>query len=166
MTLSRRSFVSAGTALACVTALGCNRQPRLAAYGTPFPAFRLADIDGKTHALSDYAGKPLLVNFWATWCPPCRTEMPDLDAVHQRLAPAGLRVMGVSIDEDVNPVREFRLRRNIGFPLIMDSGRTLSAALGVTTFPTTFLVARNNQIVEALVGPRAWPAYPGIAALL
>lgn len=160
----RRRLLVATAGLPLLAA--CGKPRPFDAVGTRFPDFRLTDIDGRLHERAAYAGQPLVVNFWATWCPPCRAEMPDLELVRRRYAPRGLGVMGISIDEDPNPVREFRLRIPVAFPLLLDAERRLANALGIVSFPTTFLVSRQGLITEVLVGPRPWPEYPGISALL
>lgn len=162
----RRGFLAGTAALGLAQLAGCAEQKPYSAVGKPFPDFRLVDIDGREHASPDYAGIALVANFWATWCPPCRVEMPDLDTVHRRNANRRLRIIGFCIDEDPNPVREFRLRVSVGFPLIIDVEQRLSRQIGITGFPTTLLVANTGLITEVLVGPRPWPDYPGIAALL
>lgn len=163
---TRRGFLatSAGLALAALT--GCGERKPFAAVGQPFPGIKMMDIDGRPVDTSTFAGQPLVVNFWATWCPPCRAEMPDLEIVHRGFGARGVKVLGLSIDDDPNPVREFRLRVGVTFPLLLDAGRALSSALGITSFPTTFLVARDGRVTEVLVGPRPWPDYPGVTALL
>lgn len=161
----RRGFLAGATALGLGILAGCAKQKPFSAVGTPFPEFRLKDIDGIEHDRSHYAGLSLVANFWATWCPSCRTEMPDLDLVHRQYANRGLRVIGFSIDEDPNPVREFRRRVNVGFPLVIDSDQRLSRQIGITSYPTTLLVAASGLITEVLVEPRPWPDYPGVIAL-
>jgi peroxiredoxin len=166
MVVARRSFLAATAGLGLAALAGCGERKPFAAVGKPFPGFRQVDIDGRLVDSAVYAGQPLVLNFWATWCPPCRSEMPDLEIVHRGYAARGMRVFGFSIDDDANPVREFRLRTGVSFPLLIDAGRKFATALGVTSFPTTFLVARDGRVTEVLVGPRPWPEYPGIAALL
>lgn len=161
----RRGFVFGATALTLGMLAGCAKEKPYASVNTPFPDFRLKDIDGIEHERSHYAGLALVANFWATWCPPCRIEMPELDLVHRRNANRGLRVLGFCIDDDPNPVREFRLRINVSFPLIMDTDLRLAHQIGITSFPTTLLVANTGRITEVLVGPRPWPDYPGVIAL-
>jgi hypothetical protein len=92
--------------------------------------------------------------------------MPDLDLVHRRGGSRGPHVLGFCFDQDANPVKEFRLRTAVSFPLIIDRDHGLANAIGIASYPTTLLVARNGRVTEVLVGPRPWPDYPGIAALL
>lgn len=161
---ARRHFLATLAGVPLLAA--CGKSKPFAAIGERFPDFSLVDIDGRPHDRTAYAGRPLAVNFWATWCPPCRAEMPDLEQTRRQHADRGLQVLGISIDEDPNPVREFRLRIPVEFPLLLDTDRQLTNALGVFSFPTTFLVSRQGLVTEVLVGPRPWPDYPGIAALL
>lgn len=157
----RRDFISAALVIPFLAACGTG-----SLVGKPFPDFQLTDIDGKPVRRADYAGYPLVVNFWATWCRPCREEMPDLERTYQRHAAAGLRILGISVDTEPHPVREFRLRIPVGFPLVLDAQQLLAREVGVSSFPTTFLIGRNGAVREVVTGPRPWPEYPGIARLL
>jgi peroxiredoxin len=138
---------------------GCHSSdssPRLHA-GTVFPAFSLPAADGQMHGSGDYAGSPLLINFWATWCPPCRAEMPDLQALHLRFAARGLRVLGVSVDDDANLVREFLLKQPVDFPVLLDSRRALAeGVLRLNSYPVSCLVGRDGVVVEVIYGARPW----------
>ena len=162
---ARRGFVAGASALGLAWLAGCAERKPYSAVGGPLPSFRLTDIDGREHASADYSGVALVVNFWATWCPPCRAEMPDLDQVHRRGEGRGLRVLGFCFDQDANPVKEFRLRTAVSFPLIIDRDHALANAIGIASYPTTLLVASDGRVTEVLVGPRPWPDYAGIAAL-
>lgn len=161
MAINRRLFLAAVAAAAA----GCDRNAKTAGPGTSFPDFRLPDIEGQIRERSQYAGQPFVANFWASWCPPCRIEMPDLDTAAQKFAAHGVKFIGFSVDDDVYPVREFQLKAKVGFPLVVDSERQLSKLLGVSSYPMTFLVSRNGLITETISGPKAWPDYPGLRAL-
>lgn len=135
--------------------------------GMTFPAFALPGVDGRMHSFGDYAGSPLLINFWATWCLPCRAEMPDLQALQQRLAARGLHVLGISVDEDVNLVQEFLLNNPVGFPVLLDSKRELAEGLlRLSSYPTSCLVGRDGVVAEVLYGARPWAddAHSGLIA--
>ena len=148
--------LAAGAGAALLAACGTD-EPRRPWTGAQFPAFDLPAPDGRRHRSDDYAGRPLLINFWATWCPPCRSEMADLEALHRRLAPAGLRLLAISVDDDVNLVREYVRREGLTFTILLDPGQRWSGpALAVPGFPTTYLVGRDGLIREAWIGPRAW----------
>lgn len=142
---------------------GCGKETAEApvAAGKLLPPLEFPDLDGRTHGLSG-AGQALLLNFWATWCPPCRAEMAGLDRLYRQWRPAGLGIYGISIDDDINLVREFVLQNRIGFPILFDrAGLLTKATLALRTFPTTLLVARDGRIVEVVVGQRPWDQVPG-----
>lgn len=122
-----------------------------------FPDFSLPAPDGIRHDSGEYFGRPLLINFWATWCPPCRTEMADLNALNKALGPRGLQLLAISVDTDRNLVREYLLHEKIAFTVLIDSAQQWSGpALSPPGLPTTYLVAGNGVIRDAWVGPRAW----------
>ena len=125
--------------------------------GEAFPAFTLPTPDGTLHHSREYFGRPLLINFWATWCAPCRKEMADLDALHRKLGPRGLQLLAISVDVDRNLVREYLRREGFGFAVLIDSDQQWSAsALRVPGFPTTYLIGSDGLIRDAWVGPRTW----------
>lgn len=158
--VSRRDALTrlAGCAAASLlTACGGDESPQRPWQGARFPEFDLAAPDGVRHRSRDYAGHPLLINFWATWCPPCRREMSDLETLHQTLSPQGLRLLAISVDTDLNLVREYIQRTALTFTILSDPDQAWSGtALAVPGFPTTYLVGRDGIILDALVGPRAW----------
>jgi len=120
------------------------------------PDFSLTDLNGQSHRLSDYRGKVVVVNFWATWCPPCREEMPSLDRAAQRLARDGILVLGVASGESLEKVAAFQGRFPVGFPLLPDaSGKVMRGWPGVG-LPNTFVVDRRGRIAYAAGGRREW----------
>lgn len=137
---------------------GCDREPALpVSKGAHFPPFDLPALDGSRRTSSLYAGKPLLINFWATWCPPCRREMADLGELYRALSPRGLELLAISVDADENLVKEFALREHLNFPVLLDKEQRWSLPnLAVPGFPTTYLVRRDGIIAEIIVGPRTW----------
>jgi peroxiredoxin len=166
MRSERRRFLLSSASLALAPLAACAElKPPFNAVGQRFPDFRLQDIDGNEHASTQYQGRALLANFWATWCPPCRIEMPDLNRVHQRDARHGIQVIGFAIDDNPNPVREFRLRVNVSFPLLLDTGMALANRIGIKSYPTTLLVGADGIVSEVIVGIKPWLEYPGVATL-
>lgn len=125
--------------------------------GTPIaPSFNVSSLDG-TPLLSDsLRGEVVLVNFWATWCVPCRVEMPLLERMAERHRPAGLRVLGFSVDRgDPNQVTEFVKRRGITYPIAVVGPDVEREFGGVRGYPTSFLLDRTGTIRHAVIGPLA-----------
>jgi peroxiredoxin len=128
----------------------------LAACGEPAgsrqaPDLVLQDLAGKTVSLASYRGKPVLVNFWATWCDTCRVEMPDLQALHQRLDGKGPVILGVSMDENLAAVPPFVKENKITFPILY-SDRKVSAAYAVRGLPAAYLIDPEGRIARRWIG--------------
>lgn len=134
--------------------------------GDRFPDITLHDLDGRAVPFSAYSNVALIVNFWATWCGPCRREMPDLEKLSTLFRTEDLRVIGVAVDNDANLAREFGLRLKLTFPLVSDSKQALSSgALRITGFPTTYLLKRDHSIASIIVGAREWAEPKTIAEI-
>lgn len=121
----------------------------------PLPALgKIRRLDGLETRFND---KTLLINFWATWCTPCRKEMPDLQRLSEVLDRDKFEVIGISVDEDGNLVKEFLLEHGIQFANFQDPQQLLaSQMLGIRAFPETFIVDPNGLILKRLSGERAW----------
>jgi len=115
--------------------------------------FTLADLQGKSWTLSELRGKVVIVNFWATWCPPCRKEMPDLDALYARFKDQGLVVLAIS-DEDPGKVRPFIAERRIAYPILLDPGRKVNDLFQVEGIPKTFVYDRDGKMVAQSIDMR------------
>ena len=122
----------------------------------PAPEFALQSLDGRTLHLSDYRGKIVFLNLWATWCPPCREEMPSMERLHRRFEPQGLVMLAVSEDSDVTQVRPFVNEMKLTFPILLDPQGRLGPKLGVTGYPETFVIDRNGQVIHHFIGPEDW----------
>lgn len=110
--------------------------------------FTLKDIAGNSVSLEVlFQGKKaVLLNFWATWCPPCREEIPDLVKLHERLNAKGVSVVGVDVGESAEKVAAFMKKQKIGYPVLLDSDSKVTGDYGVVGIPTTFLITPDGQI--------------------
>ena len=114
--------------------------------------FELKDISGKTHRLSDYRGKWVLVNFWATWCPPCLNELPELVSLHSAHKDSDLVVIGVALDSTRASVIEFARKEKISYPLVLGDHRMAAQIGEVEALPTSFLYAPDGRQVASQAG--------------
>jgi thiol-disulfide isomerase/thioredoxin len=117
------------------------------------PAFAVKTVDGKTLKLSDLRNKPVIVDFWATWCGPCRASMPDLNDMHARYGAKGLTVVGLSVDETgPAPVKRFASQLGVKFTIAMANDDILDAYGPIRSIPTTFFINRKGEIVRRVIG--------------
>jgi cytochrome c biogenesis protein CcmG, thiol:disulfide interchange protein DsbE len=118
------------------------------------PDFALEGLDGKTLRLADLRGKVVLLNFWATWCPPCKAEMPDLNALQREYGAAqDFVVVGVNVEEDAATVKPFVEKNGLSFPIVLDRDSRITTQLfGVRPLPTTFIIDREGYIRDAWNG--------------
>ena len=115
--------------------------------------FTLKDLSGKTWTFSELHGKVVLVNFWATWCPPCRKEMPDLETLYERFGSKGLVVLGIS-DEEAAKVEPFIRERKVSFPVLLDPGRKVNDLFVVEGIPKSFVYDREGKLVAQSIDMR------------
>lgn len=125
---------------------------------TPFvaPDFTLDSEGGKTYHLADYRGQVVLINFWATWCPPCRHEMPSMNRMWKKIKGKGVQVFAVNVGEDADTIFEFLGSYPVNFPLLMDHDGTIVKKYPVTGLPTTYIVDPEGKVVYRAVGSREW----------
>jgi len=167
---SRTALRLLSAAVVAVAVLMVMRAPRgLLAAGTPVagpeavddwarkaaPDFELSALDGRRIRLSDFRGRVVLVNFWATWCAPCRVEMPWLSEFIVRYRDQGLTVLGISVDDgDRERVEGFVRERSVDYPILLNDGNVDRRYGGVRFLPQTFFVGRDGRIIRRVYGIR------------
>lgn len=130
----------------------------LPALKEPFPApgFTLQGEDGKTYRLSDYRGQVVILNFWATWCPPCRYEMPSMERAWQKINGKGIAILAVDVGEDADTIFEFTGDYPVTFPLLMDLDGAVISQYHVVGMPTTYIINPDGMVTHRAVGSREW----------
>ena len=121
------------------------------------PDFELATLEGNSVKLSHYRGKVVFLNIWATWCPPCREEMPSMEALYQRLKGRQFEMLAVSIDakgEEV--VGPFAAKYGLTFPMLLDPDNETHRLYGLTGVPETFIVDKSGVVIHKIIGPQNW----------
>lgn len=124
--------------------------------GGPAPALVLKDLDGRQHRLADYRGKVVLINFWATWCGPCREEMPSIQELKDKLAGRPFVVLAVNLDEPESRIRKFLTQMKLDFPILLDPGRNVAKGWNARILPATFVVGPDGKVRYSLVGEIDW----------
>jgi peroxiredoxin len=120
------------------------------------PGFSLVTPEGTTIRLEQFRGRIVLLNFWTTWCPPCRVEMPSMERLHREFMSQGLVVLAVDIRESPKQVARFMKEFRLSFPPLLDTDGEVAARYRVQGIPTTVLIDRGGRIVGTVVGPREW----------
>lgn len=125
------------------------------------PDFSLRDIDDKIHKLSGYRGHVVAVNFWATWCPPCRKELPSMQKTYLALKKSGFRIIGVNVGEDWDTVTSFLNNFSLTYPIVLDTDSSAMQKWNIIGLPTTFIVDKEGRIIYQIAGGRDWndPAF-------
>ena len=137
-----------------------NRLPEIAATpalaqphtGFAAPNFALTSTQGESFTIANLKGKVVLINFWATWCPPCRAEMPAIDAAYRVNKDAGFVVLAVDQMESADVVNAFGAKYNLSFPLLLDGNGAINRQYLVSALPTSFFVDRNGVIRDMMIG--------------
>jgi len=124
--------------------------------GKPAPEFGLASLEGKTIHLSDYRGKAVLLNFWATWCAPCKVEIPWFEELQKQYGPQGLQIVGVATRDESSPqeIAEFAKKIGVNYPILVGNEAVASAYGGVPFLPSTFFINREGKVVGKIFGVR------------
>jgi len=120
------------------------------------PGFVLKDVNGETHRLSDYRSRVVIVNFWATWCPPCREELPSMQRAWEQIRDEGIAMLGVNVGEDADTIFPFTAYYPMEFPLLMDLDSKVVEDWPVVGLPTTFVLDPEGRLVYRAIGGRRW----------
>jgi peroxiredoxin len=159
MNIARRPlrYVLFAAALALLPATVQAAQGLTAVPARPLaPAFELRDPEGNIHRMSDYRGRVAIVNFWATWCPPCRAEMPSMQRAWEQIEAEGILMIGINVGEDLETVNGFTEEYPVTFPLLLDEDAKVTGEWPVRGMPTTFVVDSGGRIVYRAIGEREW----------
>ena len=135
---------------------GLGEGPRV---GYRAPNFRLKNLEGKEISLASFKGKVVFLNFWATWCVPCKIEMPSMEALYQEYKEDGLEILAVSNDlQGESVVQPFVDETGLTYPILMDENFRINAKYLVRSIPTSILIGRDGVITHTLIGARDWHA--------
>ena len=128
--------------------------------GGATPALAVEDMTGKPHDLAEYKGKVVLVNFWATWCEPCRAEMPSIDRLRDSLKGKPFAVVAVNMAEPLSRIEKFSATMPLGFPLLRDRDGSVSKAWKAKLLPASYLIGRDGKIHYVAYGELDWSSEP------
>jgi len=140
------SFVNASRALVGIALLALAAGSIAVTKKDPAPDFTLRSLEGGNLRLEEYRGQVVLINFWASWCGPCRQEMPILDQLHQRYEDTGFAVLGVNVEGEDRPARKIVDESRVTFPVLIDEGQKVSELYGLEAMPSTYVVDRDGNV--------------------
>jgi len=134
--------------------MGCSSrsEPKVAQVGGIAPDFKLQSLDGQSVSLSDFKGKPVLINFWASWCGPCAYEMPYLQEVHEGWSEKGVVLLAINVGESSSTVEKFMQKHNLSFSALLDTKKVVTQRYNIVAFPTTFFIDKDGVIREKIIG--------------
>jgi len=132
------------------------RQPRPVDVGERAPDFTLPALTRGSLSLHDFSRRVVVLNFWATWCPPCVEETPGLEKFAEQMRLQGVAVMGVSVDQDVAALQTFAAQQHLSFPVARDPDQSVANRYGTFQFPETYIIDQDGRVAEKLIGPVDW----------
>jgi peroxiredoxin len=147
--------VAAAAAILVLFAMPSYRQGEASIAGKPAIDFPIT-LAGKTERLADLKGKIVILNFWATWCPPCVEETPALNRLQKYVDARGGMVLGISVDDDGNAYEKFLKDQAVVFPTYRDTTKKSAADYGTSMYPETYVIDRKGRIARKFVGPQEW----------
>jgi len=133
--------------------IGCSPgSAKGAEVGSLAPGFQLQGLDGQAVSLGNLLGKPVLINFWATWCPPCRSEMPYIQEIYEEWSDKGLVVLAINIGESSSTVEDFMQSQNLSFTVLLDTKQDVAQSYNITGIPATFFIDKDGIIKDKVIG--------------
>jgi peroxiredoxin len=126
-------------------------------------AINLKDVDGKNVSISDFKGNIVFLNFWTTWCPTCRIEMPSMEKLHQKLKNYNFTMVTINLQESASQVKAFFKEFELTFTALLDSTGEVGASFGIRAIPTTYILDKTGRIIGLVNGPRKWDSKEAIA---
>lgn len=142
--------------LALVGVVATSLRDRLVVAGDSAPDFEVTTDSGKKLSRSEFGGRVLVLNFWATWCPPCINELPALNAMAAELKGSGVVVLGVSVDKDKAAYERFLKKVRLNFETSRDPGADISADYGTFKYPETYVIGRDGKVLEKFINEQPW----------
>ena len=143
-------------AIALVVVVAGTLEQRVITAGDTAPDFSIVDLHGRTITRSDFGGKVLVLNFWASWCPPCISELPSLNEFASEYSSKGVVVFGVSIDKNEHLYENFLRQRHVVFDTARDPEANISASYGTFLIPETYIIDRNGKVLEKVISDQNW----------
>ena len=144
-------------AILVLASFSCKKNPG-PQVGDFAPGFILPDLEGQIHRLADLRGRVVVLNYWATWCPPCVDEMPSLQKLHEALDTKGLSVVAVSVDERFEDIEKFVETFELTFTILHDEGMRTARVYQTFKYPETYIIGRDGRVKAKVVGERDWVA--------
>lgn len=151
--------------LAALFMVSCGQAPKVATKDKPAPDFTLADMQGKKWILSQLKGQVVFVNFWATWCPPCREEMPSMQRLFAKLPQNKFKMLAVLNRDEPKLAVDFAGKLGLTMPILNDQDNAVGQLYGLTGVPETFIVDKKGVIREKFIGPAQWDS-PAVVAMI
>jgi cytochrome c biogenesis protein CcmG/thiol:disulfide interchange protein DsbE len=148
------------TAGLLITGCTANSESSIATVGEAAPNFELQNLDGQSISLSNLKGNPVLVNFWATWCGPCVSEMPYIQEINEDWSDTGLVVLAINIGDSSQAVEQFLQEHNLALPVLLDTKKVVAPKYGIRAIPTTFFIDKEGIVRVKVIG-----AFPSKAAI-
>jgi thiol-disulfide isomerase/thioredoxin len=154
-----KRFVCLSLVMLSLALAGCAKKEKPALVGNPAPNFTVTDLGGREVKLADLRGKVVVLNFWATWCPPCREEIPSMMRLNQAMAGRPFQMLAVSIDEGGKAAVEGYFKQSgTSLPAFLDTDHSVGKLYGLTGVPETFVIDKKGVILKKIVGPMDWSA--------